>query len=474
MNRFLLAAITVALATTAQAGEVLRLKAGTMKPAELERNWDVSLHPEAQRTFVVQFKDHVTLADRQNLTSLGAKILRYLPDDALVVSANPRIARTIAQSSPAVSSVITFEPSWKVAPEIAPASVFSAETTAVLHLRLFPGLTAKGERLIREQIGALAGVEVLESQERSMVVRAKHSSLQLLARIEMVEWIQLQPTFETLAFNDDEIQANAETEAAGDYSDLDGYESGTRVMKFDHAWKRGLTGHGQIVGVADTGLDSGDVAAVHPDFSGRITKGLIFGLFSKTWADPMGHGTHVAGSVLGSGSKSNGALKGGAYEANVVAESMWSPMLGGLSVPSKMGDLFGQAYDQGARIHTNSWGSPASVGAYDSFAQQTDEFTTSRPDMLILFAAGNSGVDMDKDGRIDPNSIGSPGTAKNVLTIGASKNLVSKGGIQKMMKELRNGADNWGVEPIASSRLSDNIQGIAGFSSRGPTADGRT
>ncbi|MES2965989.1 MAG: S8 family serine peptidase, partial [Bdellovibrionota bacterium] len=181
----------------------------------------------------------------------------------------------------------------------------------------------------------------------------------------------------------------------------------------------------------------------------------------------------VAGSILGSGAKSNGPLKGGAYDASIVAESMWSPMLGGLSVPSKMGDLFGQAYDLGARIHTNSWGSPSSVGAYDAFAQKTDEFNVSHPEMLILFAAGNSGVDADKDGRIDGGSIGSPGTAKNVLTVGASENLVSKGGIQKMMKEMRNGAENWGVEPIASSRLSDNVQGIAAFSSRGPTADGR-
>jgi len=81
-------------------------------------------------------------------------------------------------------------------------------------------------------------------------------------------------------------------------------------------------------------------------------------------------------------------------------------------------------------------------------------------------------VDANKDGHIDEGSVSSPGTAKNCLTVGASKNLVLKGGIQKAMKELKGGEDNWGVEPIASSHLSDTPNGMAAFSSIG-TQDGR-
>jgi len=32
----------------------------------------------------------------------------------------------------------------------------------------------------------------------------------------------------------------------------------------------GLSGHGEIIGICDTGLDSGDPATIHPDFTGRI------------------------------------------------------------------------------------------------------------------------------------------------------------------------------------------------------------
>jgi serine protease AprX len=215
------------------------------------------------------------------------------------------------------------------------------------------------------------------------------------------------------------------------------------------------------------------VASLHRDFAGMVPEGHIFGLFAKSWEDPMGHGTHVAGSVMGTGVASGGKIRGGAFESRMVAQGMWSPMLNNLTVPTKVADLFSKANTAGAKIHTNSWGSARNLGAYDSFAQQVDEYTAANPDMLVIFAAGNSGVDMDKDGRIDYGSVSSPGTAKNVLTVGSSKNLVSNGGIQRMLKELRIGQQNWGAEPLASSRLSDNAQGLAPFSSRGPARDGR-
>lgn len=40
--------------------------------------------------------------------------------------------------------------------------------------------------------------------------------------------------------------------------------------------------------------------------------------------------------------------------------------------------------------------------------------------MTIVFSAGNSGVDSNGDGVDDANSTGSPGTAKNVITVDKS------------------------------------------------------
>ena len=75
----------------------------------------------------------------------------------------------------------------------------------------------------------------------------------------------------------------------------------------------------------------------------------------------------------------------------------------------------------GARIHSNSWG--ANVNAYTIPTADTDEFMAQNDDMLILFAAGNSGTD-------GPGSVGAPATCKNCVTVGASENSNSGGGRQ--------------------------------------------
>src|SRR5207344_2534780 len=103
----------------------------------------------------------------------------------------------------------------------------------------------------------------------------------------------------------------------------------------------------------------------------------------------------------------------------------WPPPKTGLyGLPDDLGALLDQAYRAGARIHTNSWGnsSPELAGLYSERATVVDEFVWTHPDMLVLFSAGNEGVDKDAGGVIDTDSVGPPGTAKNCLTVGASEN----------------------------------------------------
>jgi serine protease AprX len=232
----------------------------------------------------------------------------------------------------------------------------------------------------------------------------------------------------------------------------------------------GADGQGEIIAIADTGFDKGSTTDVHPAFKGRVKKLYPLGRPGRK-DDPDGHGTHVAGSALGDGvSKSDGPVRGTAPAAQLVLQSVLDGRgeLGGL--PASLDRLFGPPYKtDGARIHSNSWGSTGNFGVYDQQAQEVDNFVYTNRDILICFAAGNDGTDKDANGQIDPHSVTPPGTAKNCLTVGASEN-------DRPNKSLTYGKgwpSDFPANPIKSDKVANNPEGLVAFSSRGPTNDER-
>jgi hypothetical protein len=65
------------------------------------------------------------------------------------------------------------------------------------------------------------------------------------------------------------------------------------------AYARGLTGAGVIVAVLDSGID-----ATHPDLVGKVAAAATFVDDGRGTSDTIGHGTHVASIVAGSGAAS--------------------------------------------------------------------------------------------------------------------------------------------------------------------------
>lgn len=230
-----------------------------------------------------------------------------------------------------------------------------------------------------------------------------------------------------------------------------------------------FAGEGQVVAVADTGFDRGSTTDTHPAFTGRVVKLYPLGRPNDS-SDPDGHGTHVCGSVLGDGTsaKLGIAIQGTAPAAKLVMQSVLDSKGGLGGLPADLNDLFADPYNKdGARIHSNSWGSTTGDGSYDSQASEVDDFIWNHRDLLICFAAGNEGRDANARGTIDAGSLTPPGTAKNCLTVGASENL-------RPTFNLTYGQGfGYPANPIASDLVADNAEGIAAFSSRGPTQDGR-
>jgi serine protease AprX len=187
-------------------------------------------------------------------------------------------------------------------------------------------------------------------------------------------------------------------------------------------WETGLKGLGIKVGVVDTGIDES-----HPDFAGRIVATASF--VGDSAKDDNGHGTHVAGTVAGSGAKSNGKYVGVAPEASLyIAKVLRGD--GGGSMSGVMQGVEWAVLDQKVQVVNLSLGSSGSCDGTDALSALCDE-AVQQAGVVVCVAAGNSGP--------GAKTVGAPGCARFVITVGAS----------------------------------NDSDGIARFSSRGPTSDGR-
>lgn len=200
----------------------------------------------------------------------------------------------------------------------------------------------------------------------------------------------------------------------------------------------GLTGSGQIIGVCDTGLGNGNMDDLHIDLQNKIIG--VKDYSGDGWDDPFGHGTHIAASIVGSGTASSGHLRGIAPDARLYFQATHEQASNSLKIPDVY-EMLADAYANGVRIHSNSWGIGDSNGAYDRYAHSLDKFVWEHPDMVVLKSAGNFEAGMS-------SLVTSPGAAKNAITVGATES------------------------PRGIDSDSDNPYQVASFSSRG-TADGR-
>jgi hypothetical protein len=459
---------------------VLRLQRGVFDPLRshpaVPAGLAVNDFADADRAqTVVQFKGPIQPGWRQALEALGVQVLDYVPDFAYLVLADGAQREALGKLS-AVRYVGPWQPAYKIATSLdASLKVKAAGQPLTLIVRTAPGADVESfSRALRD-----LGITLLKhspNAEWGDLWRVQMPPDQIARLAQRGEVIWIEPFQERQLSND----------------------VGRSIMKVTdvqaafQAQGTFLYGGGQIVGVADTGLDLGSTTDVHADFAGRVVKIYALGR-QGDGSDPDGHGTHVAGSVLGSGGNSGSnpgahnyanSFAGTAPEARLVFQSLQDSAGGLGGIPDDLNQLFTPPYNDGARVHTNSWSGPTGgtqenpeYGGYDTQTQSADQFLWNHKDMAILFAAGNEGTDkLEPLGVVDPDSMGSPGTAKNVITVGASENVRASGGYNPG-GSCTSWGDCWpndfGHTPIKDDLPSNNVNGMAAFSSRGPTDDGR-
>lgn len=422
----------------------------------------LSADSSASDYILVQVKQPLVKTQKDELAHLGATMLQYVPEDTYICHYSPTDLGPV-RALPFVAWANVYMTGFKVHASLRPGA--TGDTSGHL-LSLTPPDTLSRDNVtvdvvfheqvsadaVRAKIAAAAGLDPTQLQMGRHKVRLTVSRRRLAALAAVDEVRHIEPYIPPKLANN---------VARG-------------ILRADDAQTgRSLEGEGEIIAVADTGFDKGETGDVHPAFTGRILK--LYPLGRTNASDPNGHGTHVAGSVLGDGVLSDGTLiRGTAPKAQLILQSLLdsNDSLGGL--PDDLHDLFtGPYHNDGARVHTNSWGSPA-AGAYTSNASEVDDFVWNFRDCVICFAAGNDGKDSRGRGVIDEGSVGSPGTAKNCITVGACENM--RPDFVDPAHLLSYGVGwpgDFPENPIHDDRVANNPNGMVAFSSRGPAVNNR-
>lgn len=170
------------------------------------------------------------------------------------------------------------------------------------------------------------------------------------------------------------------------------------------AWRQGLTGKGVTVAVLDSGYDAG-----HPDLKGVVTRSRGFtDAGPRDVADKLGHGTHVASTIAGSGAASGGRHKGVAPDARLAVGKVLDDEGNG----SDSGILAGMewaATEVRAKVINMSLGAPDEDGV-DPVEKAVNDLS-ARTGTLFTIASGNNGP--------GARTLDSPGAADAALTVGA-------------------------------------------------------
>ena len=185
------------------------------------------------------------------------------------------------------------------------------------------------------------------------------------------------------------------------------------------------TGAGEVVAVANTGLDYH-----HEAFEDAIVKEYAVDRQAETM-DNNGHGTHVVGTILGREVKTSIGDSNVCVtpDAKLVVQSILSQAFPGAVIPSfNLTDLLTTPYKNNkVRIHNYSWGisiqnrkngnKQLPYAATD--AEILDQIAINHPDLLIVFSAGNDGVFGAHSGTTAQS--GTHASAKNILTVDATQ-----------------------------------------------------
>jgi len=224
----------------------------------------------------------------------------------------------------------------------------------------------------------------------------------------------------------------------------------TRANKVHTDGGAGLNLNGENMTIGE--WDGGRVRGTHPLVQGRVTQGDNPNNYSD-------HSIHVAGTLIGTGDVINGAAKGMAPVAELIAYDFISDS--GEMVSAAANGMLVSNHSYGNDItQMNLW----QLGYYDSSARGVDNISYNAPYYLSVWSAGNdrqSGVNTG-DGGYD--YLTDRGTAKNNLVVAATFEVLNYTGPNNV---TMSSFSSWG--PTDDGRIKPDIsaKGVNMYSSVG-------
>ena len=360
--------------------------------------------------FIVQSRGVIDAGFRAAIAGAGGKIVSYIPNNAFLVQLSAAGAAVLTENF-RVQAVLPYEPYYKVQSTLLGLAVNQKPLPAGTYLTL--GLFGDGA-------AAIADAEKLGAK----ILARDRSPFGSLVRVQPpADWIALAnlPGVQL-------VEPAYRRQAANDLSRV---AVGVSTNTSDGATNNylGLTGKNVLVEVNDTGVDPD-----HPDLTGRV-----FSDSGGSLLDTDGHGTHVAGIIAGDGTESftvtnaRGSVTNANFRGKAPAAMLFA--VGGIDGGNDTNFLTDDSYLQetpaltNALISNNSWGYGGdttydlAAASYDAAVRDALPETTGPQPVLFVFAAGNDGGGNDSGSGGVADSVSSPGTAKNVVTVGALEEL---------------------------------------------------
>ncbi len=371
---------------------VFDTRVGPDLPATLTARPDPGAAPDY---FIVQYTGPIDRAARATIEAAGGRIFDYIPHHALLARLAPAAAAALRADS-RVEWIGLYEPAYRLDPAIGTrAFTDPARRSDPLLWVTADYFTGEDPLAIAAAVGAAGGtIDALfdDATTHRMHIRIAREQLVELAHIRGVQWIE---EFGEFALRNNTtrwvIQSN--------------------VSAVTPIWDRGIRGEGQIVGHIDGRLNRNSCFFVDPlngNTPGPDHRKLV-AYRSSTGFGSDTHGTHTACTIAGDQEPVNGTItnNGIAYRARI-SHANDSDVTGWGGGPSNFINYLTFAAEDGARVHTNSWGDDGTT-AYTAWCRDIDLFSRLFEDNLVAFAVTNM------------SSLKTPENAKNCLAVGATR-----------------------------------------------------